>query len=264
MSYTHPHKNGWMELLCFWEDDNLLGCLVMPFCVILVIPLLPFFLLCKKKITVSSYGDLSVYPLEFEKMYGNKVDFQVFGKLKEVDYVICNHPENLPYEYRKLKTFTEEEFKKEMLAKGIKARKIVSTKGNADSPESPSPQNITSSKNIENKKEPLIQGEGCIWVVLLVIGLIIGAFCFIREKIHDWQYERDIAETNELRKTPRPIKKQKPVVYHYHTCSVCKKRVAEEGGFPNYATWCDRCEKWHCGDCAVNCKATDLLLRDYD
>ena len=79
-----------------FEDQSCLGCLTMPFCVILFIPLLPFLLFCKKKITVSAYGDLSVYPLEFEKMYGNKVHFLI-GKLKECDYVICNHPENLPY-----------------------------------------------------------------------------------------------------------------------------------------------------------------------
>lgn len=50
-----------------FDDQSCLGCLVMPFCVILAILFLPFLLLRKKKITVSAYGDLSVYPLEFEK-----------------------------------------------------------------------------------------------------------------------------------------------------------------------------------------------------
>ncbi len=254
-----------------FEDERCCGCLTFPFTFPFFLILSLIALLGKKTVRVSSRGELSVDRQTFEQMFGKRIRF-VNEDCEDVDYMICNSLEKFPHglglfsnrHTRDSKVMTEEEFKKEMLAKGINARKIISKKVNDDSSEFMSPKNIMSSNSIESKKEPLIQGEGCIWVVLLVIGLIIGAYCFIREKINDWQYERDIAERQEQAKNPRSNKNQKPVVYHYHTCSVCKRRVAEEGGFPNYATWCDSCEKWHCGDCAANCKATDLLLRDYD
>lgn len=254
-----------------FEDDSCCGCLAMPFLVIFAIPLLPFLLLCKKTVRVSSRGELSVDRQTFEQMFGKRIRF-VNENCEDVDYMICNSLEKFPHglglfsnrHTRDSKVMTEEEFKTEMLAKGIKTRKIISNQVNADSSEFMSPQKITSSNSIESKKEPLIQGEGYIWVVLLVIGLIIGAYCFIREQMNDKKWERDTAEQQERAKKPRSSKNQKPVVYHYHTCSICKERVAEEGSFPNYATWCDRCEKWHCGDCAASCKATDILLRDND
>jgi hypothetical protein len=100
-------------------------------------------------------------------------------------------------------------------------------------------------------------GSGCFWKMAIIAGIIIGIFCYIREKINDWQWEKEIAERKEQERNPPPVKKQRPVTYHYHTCSMCRKRCAEEYSFPNEATWCERCEKWHCGDCKVNCIANE-------
>ncbi len=102
--------------------------------------------------------------------------------------------------------------------------------------------------------------SGCFWKIVLIGGLIIGAYCYIREKMNDHYWEKEIAKSEERKKNPPPVSRQRPKTYHYHTCSVCGERYAEEGSFPNYATWCERCEKWHCGDCAANCIATKKLL----
>lgn len=64
MSYTHPHKNGWIELLCFWEDDNLLGCLIFFVLSPILIPLALIVWMCggfKKRESVRREGDSREY-----------------------------------------------------------------------------------------------------------------------------------------------------------------------------------------------------------
>lgn len=106
-----------------------------------------------------------------------------------------------------------------------------------------------------SNKQPLIHGDGCIWAVIVVIGLIIGGFCYVRELINDHEWKREIAREEQERKNPHPVANKRPQSYHYHTCSMCGDRYAEEGSYPAKAMWCDRCAKWHCGDCSVECIA---------
>ena len=101
----------------------------------------------------------------------------------------------------------------------------------------------------EFEVESAKNAEGCFWKVLIIVGLIIGAFCFISEKMNDKRGEWEISEIKKHAKNPPPITKQKTVVRHYHRCSVCREEYSEEGGFPNCVVLCDKCNKWHCGGC---------------
>ena len=60
------HKNDWIDFLCFWEDDKLIGCVAMLIFAPIAIPLALVVWLCggfKEYVGVKVYGDLSV-PME--------------------------------------------------------------------------------------------------------------------------------------------------------------------------------------------------------
>ena len=109
-----------------------------------------------------------------------------------------------------------------------------------------------------DKNQPRIHGDGCIWIIIVVVGLIIGGFCYVRELINDHEWKREIAREEQERKNPRPVVRNR-AKYHYHTCSMCGGSCAEEGeaegSYPKRAMWCELCGKWHCFDCSVECVA---------
>ena len=127
MSYTHYHKNGWVELLCFWEDDNLMGCVIFFVLSPILIPLALIVWVCggfRKYVGVCVYGDLSV-PIEKFRADAKKCHVKVieaWNNCDDVTHVICNQPNQFPNLKKELsrshrtscaKIVTEEDFIKE-------------------------------------------------------------------------------------------------------------------------------------------------------
>lgn len=122
MGYMN-HKNPWIDMLCFWEGDNLLGCLCIVVLAPIAIPFLFIVWICgglRKYVAVSVRGDLSVPLDEFiGKLKAKKIKYVAFGNTSDVSYVICNAREKFPgldYELsskrhmREAKIVSEEEF----------------------------------------------------------------------------------------------------------------------------------------------------------
>ena len=127
MSYTHNHKSEWVELLCFWEDDNLMGCVIFFVLSPIRIPLALIVWVCggfRKYVGVRVYGDLSV-PIEKFRADAKKCHVNVIeggNNSVDVTHVICNQPNQYPnlkrelfcsYRTRGAKIVTEEDFIKE-------------------------------------------------------------------------------------------------------------------------------------------------------
>ena len=121
------HKNAWIDFLCFWEDDKLIGCVGMFILAPIAIPIALVVWMCggfKKYVGVMVYGDLSV-PMEKFRRDAKKNHvkvIEVWNNCDDVTHVICNQLNQFPNLKNELsrshrtsgaKIVTEEDFIKE-------------------------------------------------------------------------------------------------------------------------------------------------------